>query len=60
MKTTAIIVAAGPIVNFLLAILILAGFAATVGVDRTPPLVGTVSAGSPAAAGPTDPGARPL
>jgi regulator of sigma E protease len=46
----AIIVAAGPIVNFLLAILILAGFAATVGVDRTPPLVGTIAAGSPAAA----------
>ncbi|HEX8485015.1 M50 family metallopeptidase [Sphingomonas sp.] len=45
----AIIVAAGPVVNFVLAILILAGFAATVGVDRTPPVVGTVQAGSPAA-----------
>jgi regulator of sigma E protease len=46
----AIIVAAGPLVNFLLAILILAGFAATVGVDRTPPVVGTIAANSPAAA----------
>ena len=54
----AIIVAAGPLVNFLLAILILAGFAATVGVDRTPPVVGTVQAGSPAAAVGLQPGDR--
>ena len=44
----AIIVAAGPVVNFLLAILILAGFAATIGVDRTPPVVGVVTPNSPA------------
>ncbi|WP_374942149.1 RIP metalloprotease RseP [Sphingomonas sp.] len=54
----AIIVAAGPVVNFLLAILILAGFAATVGVDRTPPVVGTIQAGSPAAQAGLRPGDR--
>ncbi len=54
----AIIVAAGPAVNFLLAVLILAGFAATVGVDRTPPVVGTVQAGSAAAAAGLQPGDR--
>ena len=54
----AIIVAAGPVVNFLLAIVILAGFAATVGVDRTPPVVGAVQAGSPAAAVGLRPGDR--
>lgn len=46
----AIIVAAGPFVNLLLAVLILAGFAANVGVDRTPSVVGEVAASSPAAA----------
>jgi regulator of sigma E protease len=45
----AIIVAAGPIVNFLLAILILAGFAFAYGDTRTPPVVGTVLEGSAAA-----------
>ena len=54
----AIIVAAGPVVNFLLAILILAGFAATVGVDRTPPVVGTIQAGSAAAVAGLQPGDR--
>jgi regulator of sigma E protease len=46
----ALIVAAGPITNFLLAILILAVFAMTVGVNRTPPLVGSIQPGSAAAA----------
>ena len=46
----AIIVAAGPVVNFLLAILILAGFASLYGVRTAPPVVGQVVAGSPAAA----------
>ena len=46
----AIIVAAGPVVNFLLAILILAGFASLYGVRTAPPIVGQVVAGSPAAA----------
>jgi regulator of sigma E protease len=46
----AIIVAAGPVVNFVIAILILAGFALAYGDTRTPPVVGTVVAGSAAAA----------
>jgi regulator of sigma E protease len=46
----AIIVAAGPAVNFALAVLILAGFAATIGVDQTPPVVGIVQPNSAAAA----------
>lgn len=46
----AIIVAAGPAVNFLLAVLILAGFASLYGVRTAPPVVGQVVAGSPAAA----------
>lgn len=45
----AIIVAAGPIVNFVLAILILAGFALVYGETRTPPVVGMVVEGSAAA-----------
>ncbi len=45
----AIIVAAGPIVNFVLAILILAGFAFAYGDTRTPPVVGMVVEGSAAA-----------
>ncbi|QNE31216.1 RIP metalloprotease RseP [Sphingomonas sp. NBWT7] len=45
----AIIVAAGPIVNFALAILILSGFALAYGDTRTPPVVGEVIAGSAAA-----------
>jgi regulator of sigma E protease len=46
----AIIVAAGPIVNFVLAILILAGFALAYGETRTPPVVGMVVQGSAAQA----------
>ncbi len=46
----AIIVAAGPVVNFVLAILILAGFAIAYGDTRTPPVVGQVLEGSAAAA----------
>ncbi|TPG54151.1 M50 family metallopeptidase [Sphingomonas glacialis] len=46
----AIVVAAGPVTNFIVAIVILAGFAMTFGVDRTPSIVGTVSPGSAAAA----------
>lgn len=46
----AIIVAAGPIVNFVLAILILAGFALAYGETRTPPVVGQVLEGSAAQA----------
>lgn len=46
----AIIVAAGPLVNFLIAILILAGFAHLYGTRYAPPVVGEVVAASPAAA----------
>lgn len=46
----AIIVAAGPAINLLVAILILAGFANVYGIRYAPPVVGTVVAGSPAAA----------
>lgn len=45
----AIVVAAGPVTNFVIAILILAGFAMAYGVDRTPSIVGSVSPGSAAA-----------
>ncbi|WP_445192908.1 M50 family metallopeptidase [Sphingomonas sp. Tas61C01] len=45
----AIIVAAGPVVNFLVAILILGGFALAYGDARIPPVVGGVSPGSAAA-----------
>jgi regulator of sigma E protease len=45
----AIIVAAGPAINLILAVLILAGFAHHYGVDRTPAVVGTVIAGAPGA-----------
>ena len=44
----ALIVLAGPVTNFLFAILILAGFAAFVGTQTTPAVVGTVVAGSAA------------
>ena len=44
----AIIVAAGPIVNFAIAILILGGFAIAFGDTRTPPVIGSVVAGSAA------------
>jgi regulator of sigma E protease len=45
----ALIVAAGPVTNFLLAILILAAFASFVGVNRTPATVGSVLPDSVAA-----------
>ena len=45
----AIVVAAGPVVNFLVAILILAGFAHFYGTRHAPPSVGSVVTGSPAA-----------
>lgn len=54
----AIIVAAGPVVNFLLAILILAGFALAYGETRTPPVVGMVVEGSAAAQAGLQPGDR--
>ncbi len=44
----AIIVAAGPVVNLLLAVAILGGFAAAYGVDRTPATIGRVVDGSAA------------
>ena len=44
----AIIVAAGPVMNFVIAILILAGFAVAYGENRTPTVVGSVVAGSAA------------
>lgn len=46
----AIIVAAGPVTNFLIAIVILGGFAVAYGDLRTPPVVGGVEPGSAAAA----------
>ena len=54
----AIVVLAGPVMNFLLAFLILAGFAMAFGVSRTPSVVGTVSPGSAAAAAGLAPGDR--
>jgi regulator of sigma E protease len=45
----ALIVLAGPVTNFLLAILILATFAMTVGVNRTPPVAGAITPNSAAA-----------
>lgn len=54
----AIIVAAGPAVNFLLAILILMGFALAYGESRTPTVVGAIVPGSAAAAARLAPGDR--
>jgi regulator of sigma E protease len=45
----AIIVAAGPLTNFLVAIVILAGFAMAYGVSRTPTIAGKIIPGSAAA-----------
>lgn len=56
----ALIVAAGPITNFLLAILILAGFAYAYGDVRSPTVVGAVAARSPAAKAGIRPGDRIL
>ncbi len=54
----AIIVAAGPITNFAVAIAILAGFAVAYGEVRTPPVVGAIEANSAAAAAGLLPGDR--
>ncbi|WP_439532732.1 RIP metalloprotease RseP [Polymorphobacter sp.] len=54
----AIIVAAGPLINFVFAILILAGFYVTLGHPTTPPLVSAVMPGSAAAAAGLQPGDR--
>lgn len=54
----AIVVAAGPVTNFALAILILAGFALAYGQNVTPAVIGTVAADSPAAAAGLQPGDR--
>lgn len=53
-----LIVLAGPMTNFLFAILILAGFAAFNGVPTSPPVAGTVMAGSAAEAAGLRPGDR--
>ncbi|MCS6986544.1 MAG: RIP metalloprotease RseP [Sphingomonadaceae bacterium] len=54
----ALVVAAGPAVNFLFAILLFAGFFMTWGHQYTPPVVGEVVPGSPAAAAGLAPGDR--
>lgn len=54
----AIVVAAGPVTNFLVAILILAAFAMTFGENRTPSVVGLVEAKSAAATAGLKPGDR--
>lgn len=56
----ALIVAAGPVTNFLFAVLILAGFAAFVGTATTPAVVGAVQAGSAAEIAGLRPGDRIL
>ncbi|NJC33510.1 regulator of sigma E protease [Sphingomonas jejuensis] len=56
----AIIVAAGPVINFLAAILILAGFAFAYGDNRTPAVAGEVVAGGAAARAGFQPGDRIL
>ncbi|WP_193504360.1 RIP metalloprotease RseP [Sphingosinithalassobacter portus] len=54
----AIIVAAGPITNFLVAILILGAFAVVYGQNRTPTVAGSIVEGSPAAAAGLEAGDR--
>lgn len=54
----AIIVAAGPVMNFLIAIVILAGFALAHGVNETPPIIGSIQPGSAAARAGLVPGDR--
>jgi regulator of sigma E protease len=54
----AIIVAAGPIMNFVVAIVILGTFAAIYGTATIPPVAGSIRAGSPAAAAGLQPGDR--
>lgn len=56
----AIIVAAGPVMNFLIAIVILAGFAFAYGQNNTPAVVGTVVPQSAAATAGLQPGDRIL
>lgn len=56
----ALIVAAGPATNFLVAILIYAGMIAVFGDQRTPPVVGGIQASSAAAAAGFKPGDRIL
>jgi regulator of sigma E protease len=53
-----LIVAAGPVTNFIVAILIFTAFFASFGEPRTPPLVEAVQAGSAAAAAGLKPGDR--
>ena len=55
-----LIVLAGPMANFLLAILIFAGFFAAFGAPSTPPVVNTIEAGSAAASVDIRPGDRIL
>lgn len=55
-----IIVAAGPVINFLFAIMIYAAVFANYGEPRTPPIVPSIEAGSPAAAAGFQPGDRIL
>jgi regulator of sigma E protease len=54
----AIVVAAGPVTNFIVAILILAGFAMAYGVDATPSVIGVVEPKSAAAVSGLRPGDR--
>lgn len=54
----AAIVFAGPLTNFLFAILIFAGFAMSYGISSTPPVIGSVVAGSAAADARLQPGDR--
>ena len=54
----AIIVAAGPVTNFIIAILILAAFALIYGDPRTPPIAGPIQPNSVAAAAHFQPGDR--
>lgn len=51
-----LIVLAGPLANFIAAIVILSGFAFVYGDARTPPIISTVQAGSPAAEAGLQPG----
>lgn len=54
----ALVVAAGPLINFLFAILLFAGFFMAYGHQFTPPVVGRVMPGTPAAAAGIAPGDR--
>ena len=56
----AIVVAAGPVTNFVVAILILAAFAVTYGRPSTEPVIGAVEKGTAAAAAGLQPGDRIL